>query len=326
MEPTRREPFLDVTLHAGDSLYLPRGFIHAPTTQDSHSIHITLGAEPVTWEHLLREILKDSLSQQQIFREAVPPEFGSLTPGQLSALAGSILEALSEEIVKPKSNRKRREIRSEISEGMRFVLRSRLLRSLTLSNCIISSSLAMISSIWILYVVRDLQWSSTASGIVLGVGSAGSLVGSFFIKWSVERFGAFRIMLVSVAFYGPCELTTVMVGRGAMGQVLVGLSFFLLTVCAIVNNTVQRTLRQALCPPELLGRMNASVRWLQWTLTPLGALGGGWVGSHLGLQNAILCGSSGLIVAAVLLFLSPLRTENSLLRPGPELATAQETS
>ena len=51
----------------------------------------------------------------------------------------------------------------------------------------------------------------------------------------------------------------------------------------IVYNVAQVSFRQRVCPPPLLGRMNASVRFIVWGSMPIGGLLGGWLGTHLGV-------------------------------------------
>ena len=51
---------------------------------------------------------------------------------------------------------------------------------------------------------------------------------------------------------------------------------------AVVYNVAQVSYRQAICPPRLLGRMNAAVRWVVWGTLPLGGLLGGALGTAAG--------------------------------------------
>jgi hypothetical protein len=74
--------------------------------------------------------------------------------------------------------------------------------------------------------------------------------------------------------------------------------------------------RQALCPPELLGRMNASIRFLVFGALPLGGLVGGLAGERLGVHVTLwLCGI-GLTLTPVPLLASPLRRPASEVGPG----------
>jgi hypothetical protein len=61
----------------------------------------------------------------------------------------------------------------------------------------------------------------------------------------------------------------------------------------LVYNIVQLTMRQRVCPPRLLGRMNASIRFAVWGVMPLSALASGYLGEHLGLVTTMLIGAAG---------------------------------
>ena len=68
---TAGEPVLDVDLHPGDALYLPRGWRHAATTADDRSIHLTVGVLQTTWYDVLGEVM--ALAKDEVeFRYALP--------------------------------------------------------------------------------------------------------------------------------------------------------------------------------------------------------------------------------------------------------------
>ena len=66
----------EIELHAGDLLYLPRGFGHAAATSDSHSAHVTVGIHVYTWAGVLKEFDPSCIRTQE-FRAALPPGFAS---------------------------------------------------------------------------------------------------------------------------------------------------------------------------------------------------------------------------------------------------------
>jgi predicted MFS family arabinose efflux permease len=76
---------------------------------------------------------------------------------------------------------------------------------------------------------------------------------------------------------------------------------------AVVYNTAQVSYRQRICPPELLGRMNASVRWIVWGTIPLGALFGGALGTWIGVRPTLWVCAVGSILSGLFVFFSPLR-------------------
>jgi len=80
----------------------------------------------------------------------------------------------------------------------------------------------------------------------------------------------------------------------------------------VVYNVAQVSFRQAICPDRLLGRMNASIRFLVWGTLPLGGLIGGVLGEWLGVRGALWVAMAGQAVAVVWVLASPLRTMRDL--------------
>ncbi len=65
------QPLLDVELHAGDALYLPRGYVHAAVTTEQRSIHLTVGVLATTWYDVLEDTL-GLAADELAFRQALP--------------------------------------------------------------------------------------------------------------------------------------------------------------------------------------------------------------------------------------------------------------
>jgi hypothetical protein len=89
-----------------------------------------------------------------------------------------------------------------------------------------------------------------------------------------------------------------------------------------VYNVAQVSYRQAICPPRLLGRMNAAVRWVVWGTIPLGGVLGGVFGTLLGVRPTLWLGFAGCWVAGFWVFFSPLRRLRDVpqegLQEGPQ--------
>lgn len=81
---------------------------------------------------------------------------------------------------------------------------------------------------------------------------------------------------------------------------------------AVVYNVAQVSFRQALCPPRLLGRMNATLRFLMWGTLPLGALVGGALADAFGARVALVWCAAGFLAVPLPLLLSPLRRMREL--------------
>jgi hypothetical protein len=89
----------------------------------------------------------------------------------------------------------------------------------------------------------------------------------------------------------------------------VALGGFLTGLGVAVYNINQVSLRQAITPDHLLGRMNASMRFLVWGVMPLGAL--------LGLRPTLLLAGAGMLSAALWIHRSPVGRLNAPPQ-GPE--------
>jgi hypothetical protein len=89
------EPVLDVTMQAGDTLYLPRGWLHQAMTSDAASLHLTVGVNVATWRDAVREALDEAAREDVEFRRGVSPE-GEAPEGLLELLASRLTpEAVS---------------------------------------------------------------------------------------------------------------------------------------------------------------------------------------------------------------------------------------
>ncbi len=159
-------------------------------------------------------------------------------------------------------------------------------------------------------VLRTLGLDPIALGIILGVGSAGGLIGAIATPWITKWIGEGTALSVSSIVFGVALLAvplSAMVPRASALPVLVG-SEFLVSFAVLVYNITQVTMRQRICPPRLLGRMNASIRFVVWGVMPIGSLISGVLGTAIGLVPTMWIGAIGGLLAAGFVVFSPLTT------------------
>jgi hypothetical protein len=83
------EPVMDVTMRAGDTLYLPRGWLHQAMTSDTSSLHLTIGINVATWRDAIRAAVDEAAREDVAFRRGVGSD--GLAPGGLfEALAARL--------------------------------------------------------------------------------------------------------------------------------------------------------------------------------------------------------------------------------------------
>jgi JmjC domain len=88
-------PLIDMTLRAGDCLYVPRGYPHAAETIDEHSDHLTIGLVAVTWQRVLRKAIDAEIGAGRL-TDALP--VGVLDPGIAAPIDALGLESLRDQV------------------------------------------------------------------------------------------------------------------------------------------------------------------------------------------------------------------------------------
>jgi predicted MFS family arabinose efflux permease len=205
----------------------------------------------------------------------------------------------------------RRPLRTEIAEGLGFVVRHPLLRRIVACTGISNLFGSMNSALLVLFVIRELGLSESTLGLVFSVGAVGGLLGAASAAWFARRVGEGRAIPVSAVAYSAAAALMPLAAVGAPVVLLVT-GWFLLSWAVVVYNVVQVSFRQRLCPPGLLGRMNASVRFIVFGTMPLGGLLGGVLGEWLGVLPALWLAVGGGLLACLPVVASPLLTMGDL--------------
>ena len=112
------EPVMDVTMRAGDTLYLPRGWLHQAMTSDTASLHLTVGINVTTWRDAVRAAVDEAAEDDVLFRRGVGAD-GAAPEG----LAEALVARLTPEAVARRQRRSfvegRRTIRGDVFEQLR---------------------------------------------------------------------------------------------------------------------------------------------------------------------------------------------------------------
>jgi MFS family permease len=211
----------------------------------------------------------------------------------------------------------------EIMEGLRFVLGNRMLRAI--AACTGSSNFfsGIGGAMEVVLLARVLHLSPGLIGLVFSVGSIGGLIAAFTATPIARRLGQGPTIWIIPAITAPASLLWPITQRGwLLWATAVG--FGIWSFGAVVYNITQVSFRQGLCPERLLGRMNASIRFLVWGTLPLGSFIGGVLGQTLGVRQALWVGAIGGMFAFIPVFLSPLRGMRELPTYQEEPATEAE--
>lgn len=199
-----------------------------------------------------------------------------------------------------------------------MVLGHRMLRAIAACTSVSNFFGSAAAAVFVLYVTRTLGFSPVLLGIVFGVGGVGALLGALLASRLPERFGLGRVIVASAAVFPVAALLVPLAQPGPQAAVLVGASQFLISLAVLVYNVSQVSLRQAITPARLLGRMNATMRFFVWGSMPIGALLGGALGTALDLRSTLVVAALGQALAVLPVLLSPVR----VLQRIPEMEEA----
>jgi MFS family permease len=205
----------------------------------------------------------------------------------------------------------RRSLRAEIAEGLGFVVRHPLLRRIVACTGISNLFGSMNSALLVLYVIRELGLSESTLGLVFSIGAVGGLGGAASAAWFARRVGEGRAIPLSALVFAAAGTTVPLAALGAPVLWLVP-GWFVLSWSVVVYNVVQVSFRQRLCPPGLLGRMNASVRFIVFGTMPLGGLLGGVLGEWFGVLPTLWIAAAGGVAGCLPVLLGPLLTMRDL--------------
>ncbi|WP_086845857.1 MFS transporter [Amycolatopsis kentuckyensis] len=205
----------------------------------------------------------------------------------------------------------------DLSGGLRHLVRTPLLRSITINVALGSFAASAGNSMFVLYATQVLHVGPVGYGLLLACLAVGWVASSFVVQKVVDRLGYSWSMRLSQS---SGAVVTLLIALVPPWPPLVGVVLVSLTASVLIWNVCSQSSRQRFTPAPLLGRVLTSHRALAWGLTPLGALAGGLVAAHWGLRAVWVMGAGVQAVSAVLVWfqLSP-----AAFRRTEELAAAQ---
>jgi MFS family permease len=200
-----------------------------------------------------------------------------------------------------------RSMRREIAEGLRYLLGDPRWRAITTNVFVFNLGTGITGPLFLVWGVRHLGFSPGELGLVFSLGNVGWLVGALVARRATSRFGAGRMLVIGSAIAGfplflwPLAPQDYAVAVTATAWALTAFGIVLFNVPGI-------SLYQTLVPANILGRMNASRRWIVWGVTPLGNVLGGALAGVVGLKPAMFAGCTISSVAFLFLLVKPVRS------------------
>jgi MFS family permease len=197
----------------------------------------------------------------------------------------------------------------EIVDGLQVLVKQPVLRAITLSGATWNFfSGGVLDALYVLYLSREMRLQPAEIAALFTVSGILGVVGSLLSGRASRVFGLGWTTLGGAALGPLGTLIVPFVDPNATERLwLLGLVSFSVGFAQPLFSIGFATLGQAFSPPDMLGRINASRRFLLIGVVPIAALLGGALGETIGPRSALLVAGLGLLLTPVWLFFSPVR-------------------
>ena len=203
----------------------------------------------------------------------------------------------------------------ELGAGVRFVAANPLLLSLAAAVGVWQLCHNAAVVVQILFATRTLGLSEQTVGLAyvgLGVGTISASVWGHRIS---RRLGPGPCLTLGFGVCGVGWLALSLAPANGWGVILFAAMLFCYGVGAVLTFINFLSIRQAVTPTPLLGRMTSTMRWLILLPAGPGALLGGWLGEHWGLRSALVfAGVTALALCALTASVGRIRRVHELPR------------
>jgi MFS family permease len=237
------------------------------------------------------------------------------------ALSGAFVGAIRNREPRPEPSHTR--ARAELLEGLRYVFSQPYLRTLVIWFSVANLFNSALFALMIVYFVRYLHLGAATIGWATALVNVGFIAGAFANRKIVQRFAIGPVIAYS-ALISPLLLLTIPGAPRAFPLPVLVIGGALGTFFGFLENVNQLTLRQAITPHRLLGRMNAVTRFMYWGTMPIGSALGGVIAQSFGLRATLFGAVVGSALTGIPIFLSPIRKLRGLPEPPAEPALSIE--
>jgi MFS family permease len=242
-----------------------------------------------------------------------------------ASFVGSALFLFSirrEEVV-PERTSESPSLRRELVDGVKYLLGHRYWRGITMSTATFNFFNNVAFAILIVYAVRRLHMSPFEIGLAFSLANGGALLAAFFAQKIGTKLGVGRTILIATMLDG-FPLVLVPLAPASFPIPFIVAAFTIVSFGVVLYNVSAISLTQALTPERLLGRVNASRRFVVWGTIPLGGLVSGGLASWIGLRPTMFIGAIGCALAVLPIALSPVRLVKEMPTEPEELPLGED--
>jgi MFS family permease len=199
-------------------------------------------------------------------------------------------------------------MRTEAVEGLRYVLGHRYLRNIAACTGTLNLFGNISGVILLIYIINELGLTAGTVGIVFAIANLGVLLGAVSAERLARWIGVGPTIVWSAFVSAFAMIPVALAPRDGGAEPYLIVAGIINAATAVIYNVNQVSLRQAITPERMLGRMNATMRFIVWGTIPIGSIVGGVLGGLIGLQTTIWVGVIGSFIGFLPVFFSQVRT------------------
>jgi MFS family permease len=213
-----------------------------------------------------------------------------------------------------------------IAEGMRFILRTPLMRATLGASATLNFFHSALFALLVVFAVRELGVSAGELGLALAIGALGSVLGTVLAGRFSRRLGLGNALVVSFVL-APAPLLLIPAAGGPtwLALAMLGAAEFLSGIGIMVLDVGLGALFAALIPDRLRTRVSGAYIFVNYGVRPLGALGGGLLATATDLRTTMWIAAIGALAGVLWLLPSPMPRLRSLPEPAEPEASVHGT-
>jgi MFS family permease len=212
----------------------------------------------------------------------------------------------------------RRRMRDDLREGLAYVLRHPYLKNIAACTALFNFFGMLGFAVLLVFARRELHLSPAAIGLAFMLGNIGPLLAALSAGRISTRFGIGPTIIVASMVGGPTFLLVPFAPHGNVAIPFLAFAFIVGGFTGVVYNIAQISLRQAIAPARIQGRMNSVMRFIVWGAIPLGSLTGGALAKAIGVKEALIVCGIGTCLPFLPVLFSPVRSVRELPEPVDE--------
>lgn len=194
----------------------------------------------------------------------------------------------------------------ELKEGAAFVATHDLLRPILITAIFFNMAWFVLQGIYVAYAAQTLGMTPAMIGITLGIYGGGMVVGALLAPVVARRL-SFGMMILMGPLSGFCAAVVMLLTIWVPSSILPAISFFLFGVGPILWTITTITLRQAVTPDRMLGRVSALIMTATFGSRPAGAILSAVVAARFGVEACLMVAAGGFLIQFLVIYSSQVQ-------------------